>query len=71
VEGRVKEYHVVVQVFVVVPVDDAAGEEQATQAVEDWLSETCPFDELEVDSIEATACTADEELRRMHNAPNN
>jgi hypothetical protein len=66
-----REYHVVAQVFVVAQVEDDATEEEATAAVEAWLSETCPFEELEVGAIEATPCTADEELRRMHNAPNN
>ena len=66
-----KEYHVEAQVFVVVQVQDDVSEEEATAAVERWLSDTCPFEEMEVDSIEVGPCTADEELRRMHNAPNN
>ena len=66
-----REYHVVAQVFVVVQVEDGASEEAATEAVEDWLAESCPFEEMEVDTIEATLCTADVDLRRMQNAPNN
>ena len=66
-----REYHVVAQVFVVVQVEDGASEEGAAATVEEWLAETCPFEEMEVDTVEATLCTADVDLRRMQNAPNN
>ena len=66
-----KEFHVETTVFVVVQLPDDATEEDAEEAVTDWLVESCPFEEMELDPMQVSPCTADEEIRRMHNAKNN
>jgi hypothetical protein len=67
----VKEFHVETTVLVVVQLPDDATEEDAEQAVTNWLVESCPFDEMELDPMDVSRCTADEELRQMHSAKNN
>ena len=66
-----KEYHAVVQIFVVVQVSDEATPADVDNAVDEWLSETCPFEEMEIDYVDVSFCTAEEEIARMRNAPNN
>lgn len=66
-----KEYHVAVEVFVVVQLSDDSTPDDAENAVTDWLTETCPFEEMEMETIDVSPCTADQELARMRNVQNN
>jgi hypothetical protein len=66
-----KEFHVTTEVFVVVQVDDDATPEDAERAVAEWLSESCPFPEMEVNPVNVSRCTADDEHARMRKATSN
>ena len=66
-----KEFHVETKLFVVVQLPDDATEDDAEDAVADWLQDSCPFEEMEINPMDVSLCTADEEIRRMHNYKHN
>ena len=66
-----KEFHVTTEVFVVVQLDDDATAKDAERAVAEWLSESCPFPEMESDPMNVSPCMAAEEHARMRKAGSN